>query len=52
MNTIFCSVPVGTRFEYNGNVYTKVSTRTARLEEYDRVFYFGIKDNIRIMGQA
>ena len=51
MNTIFCAIPVGTRFEFNGNAYIKRSTRTAFLIEFDRVFYFSIRDNIRIMGQ-
>lgn len=40
MGVYFKHVPVGQRFECNGNVCIKVSTRTARLVQYGRVFYF------------
>jgi hypothetical protein len=52
MNTIFASIPVGSRFECNGNVCIKQSTRTAVLEQFGRVFYFGMKDRVRILGMA
>lgn len=51
MNTIFCAIPVGTRFECNGNAYIKKSSRTAYLIEFDRTFYFSNRERIRIMGQ-
>lgn len=51
MNTIFIAVPIGCRFECNGNEYTKTSSRTARLEENNRVFYFGIKERVSILGK-
>lgn len=51
MKTVFAAIPVGTRFECNGNVCLKTSTRTAILENYDRVFYFAMGDIVRIMGQ-
>jgi len=39
-NTTFSVLPIGTRFECNGNVCIKRSTRTAVLVQYGRVFYF------------
>jgi len=50
MKTAFASLPIGTRFEFNSNVWVKKSTRTAYLEEFNRVFYFADKDLVRIMG--
>jgi ribosomal protein S27AE len=41
MQTPFYAVPVGAQFICNGNRCEKVSRRTARLLDYDRVFYFG-----------
>jgi len=52
MNTIFASVPVGSRFECNGNVCIKKSTRTGLLEQFGHVFYFAMKDRVRILGTA
>ena len=50
MKTIFASVPVGSRFECNGNICVKQSTRTAVLEQFGRVFYFGMNDRVRTIG--
>jgi hypothetical protein len=50
MNTIFASLPIGTRFTCNGNECVKQSTRTALLVNVDRVFYFARTDRVRIMG--
>ena len=36
----FKDLPVGQLFECNGNLAVKCSTRTARLIQYDRVFYY------------
>jgi hypothetical protein len=44
----FKALPVGQTFWYNGNEYTKKSTRTAYLHEFKRVFYFGQNDIVRI----
>jgi hypothetical protein len=52
MTTLFAAVPVGTRFKCNGNVCLKVSTKTALLEAYNRVFYFGMGDVVTIVNQA
>lgn len=52
MNTIFAALPIGTRFECNGNECIKKSTRTALLVQYGRVFYFEHKARVRIMGQV
>lgn len=46
--TTFASVLVGATFMCNGNACHKVSTRTARLIQYDRVFYFGMKENVTL----
>lgn len=40
MKIAFSLVPVGAVFTYNGNACLKKSTRTARLIEVGRVFYF------------
>lgn len=37
----FRALPVGAHFMCNGNRCVKQSTATARLVDYDRVFYFG-----------
>lgn len=37
---LFPAVRVGERFECNGNKWVKVSSRTARIEPYGKVFYF------------
>jgi hypothetical protein len=41
----FKDVPVGTSFISNGNICTKLSTRTAVLVQYMRTFYFS-KDEV------
>lgn len=43
MNT-FQEIQVGQTFFCNGNICRKVSTRTALLIEYGRVFYFSKND--------
>jgi hypothetical protein len=48
MRTTFNTVPVGVEFECNGNRCLKVSTRTARLLEYGRVFYFGMAEVVTV----
>jgi len=40
----FKELPVGTLFSLNGTRFSKRSTRTAALVEFDRWFYFGQKD--------
>ena len=40
----FKELPVGTRFSLNGTRFSKRSSRTAALVEFDRWFYFGQKD--------
>jgi len=50
MNTIFCTLPIGTRFTCNGNECVKQSTRTALLINVDRVFYYARTDRVQIMG--
>ena len=41
MKVTFRIVSIGERFTHNGIQYIKQSTRTARLVNYDRVFYIG-----------
>lgn len=40
MNTTFSALPVGARFECNGNECLKRSSKTAILLQYGRIFYF------------
>ena len=40
----FRELPINASFSFNGNKYRKQSTRTAKLLEYSRVFYFGQRD--------
>lgn len=40
----FSELPIATLFVQNGNFVQKVSTRTGRLLDYDRVFYFGRRE--------
>jgi hypothetical protein len=44
----FKYVAVGVSFEYNGNLYLKISSRTAKLISVNRVFYFGMNDNCNL----
>jgi hypothetical protein len=46
----FKDVLKGQKFDYNGNTYKKVSTRTAILLRVNRVFYFGMNDNCTNVG--
>lgn len=41
----FEDIPVGQKFICNMNLYSKRSTRTARLLKYDRTFYFSMSDS-------
>ena len=47
----FSAVPIGTSFIHNGNVCTKLSTRTALLVQYMRTFYFTKSDMVEIAGE-
>lgn len=49
MKTTFLAVPIGGRFERNGNECVKRSTRTALLVQYKRVFYFRLNDVVRLL---
>ena len=40
----FNELPVNCEFSYNGNVCVKQSTRTANMPEFNRWFYFGMRD--------
>lgn len=40
----FENLPVKAYFFQNGNLWQKQSTRTARVDEYGRWFYFGKKE--------
>jgi hypothetical protein len=42
----FNELPVGRLFHLNGNDYFKQSTRTARMLQNGRVFYFGQREVI------
>jgi len=44
----FKDVPVGAMFIHNGNVCTKLSTRTALLVEYMRKFFFFQDDIVEV----
>lgn len=50
MKTNFSFLPVGSRFEFNGNLCIKKSTRTALLIEFQRVFYFSATDRVQVKG--
>jgi hypothetical protein len=50
MNTIFASIPVGTRFTCNGQECIKRSTRTALMVSVDRVYYYARTDRVQIIG--
>lgn len=40
----FDELPLKTVFHYNGNTWIKKSTKTAKLVEYNKTFYFAKKD--------
>ena len=44
----FYNIREGVKFFYNGNEYRKQSTRTARMLENNRVFYFGMADECKL----
>lgn len=45
----FKEVPVGSSFIHNGNVCTKLSSRTAVLVQYMRSFYFKQTDIVEVV---
>jgi hypothetical protein len=49
MKTKFFLVPIGSRFACNGNVCIKQSNKTAVLEQFGRVFYFGMSEYVCII---
>jgi hypothetical protein len=40
----FSALPVGAMFMFNGTRCTKESSRTAKMNDYNRTFYFRAKD--------
>jgi hypothetical protein len=42
----FAQLAIGATFHCNGNLCRKQSTRTARLLQYGRVFYFAQKEAV------
>lgn len=46
--TTFAELPVGDSFTANGNVWTKISSRTAKLIEFNRTFYFGKREIVTV----
>lgn len=48
MKIKFKDVPVGTSFISNGNICTKLSTRTAVLVQYMRTFYFKSNELVEV----
>jgi hypothetical protein len=47
MYQTFKDLSVGDTFTCNGNRCLKVSTRTAQLLDFGRVFYFGMSELVR-----
>lgn len=45
----FSEIAIGTEFRFNGNIYTKVSTRTAKLNSRGYVFYFRQNDIVQVI---
>ena len=45
---LFKQVKLGCSFNLNGNRFIKVSSRTAKLVEFNRVFYIGMNDSVLI----
>ena len=45
----FAEIEIGSYFHFNGNVYFKQSTRTARMLKSNRVFYFSKKEYVRCL---
>jgi hypothetical protein len=46
--TTFAKLEIGSYFNANGNRCKKVSTRTALLVSYGRVFYFNQEEHVRV----
>jgi len=46
----FYELEIGDEFEFNSNKYEKITQRTALLLKYDKVFYFGLKDMCKLIG--
>lgn len=46
----FCEVPVGATMLVNGNLIKKVTNRTGRYIQYDRVFYFANAEMVAVLG--
>jgi hypothetical protein len=46
--TTFAALEIGPYFNANGNRCQKVSTRTALLVSYGRVFYFNHYESVRL----
>ena len=49
MRITFDQVPVGTSFIHNGNICTKLSSRTAVLVQFMRKFYFSATDMVEVV---
>lgn len=47
----FKDINQGVHFMYNGNLWLKCSSRTARITEFNRVFYFKANDNVKLIGE-
>lgn len=45
----FSRLKVGAEFFKNGNRCKKQSTRTARLVEYNKIFYFGQREKVELV---
>ena len=45
----FKEIKLNDKFTYQGNLWQKVTSRTALLLEFKRVFYFGMNDNCYII---
>lgn len=48
MKKAFFELSIGALFIHNGNVCLKLSSRTARLVQYGRTFYFSKNDLIEV----
>lgn len=46
---LFSQIQIGAKFHFNGNDCLKVSSRTAMLLSYGRVFYFKATDNVKVI---
>jgi hypothetical protein len=48
MKKAFSELAIGALFIHNGNVCLKLSTRTARLVQFNRTFYFSKTDFVEV----